>query len=320
MISTELIKWVVIFVVSLYFLLKSSDYFTKSAEKIGLFFGISPFIIGVSIVAFGTSLPELISSILAVMKNSSEIVVGNVIGSNITNIFLILGVVAIIGKKITLDYDIAHVDLPILIGSALLFGLMTWDGDFSFREAMYSIAGIIIFLWSAAGSSENKKILRKGRKDPFTSVEKIEAKTWIILVLSIGAIYLSATYTVESIIQVARIINVSTDIIAATGMALGTSLPELVVSGVAAKNGKPGVAVGNILGSNVFNTFAVMGIPALFGKIQVSKNMIYCGMPIMVIATFMFFFIAHQKRITKYEGWLLIIFYLFFLGNIITCI
>ncbi len=309
-----LIFWIFIFIISLAFLIKGSDYFTDTAEKVGLFLGIPSFIIGVSIVAFGTSLPELISSILAVLKNSSEIVVGNVIGSNITNIFLILGLTAIFGKKITLTFDIAYVDLPILVGSAFLFGLMIWDGTFSLKEALFSIAGIIVYsIYTVHNSAENNE--NKQTKHHFER-ETLPFKTWVILVISGIVIYFGAKYTVESIIRIAEMMKIGKELVAASAVALGTSLPELVVSVVAVKKGNSAIAVGNILGSNIFNTFAVMGLSAFFGTIVLPQSMIYFGMPIMVIATILFFLITQQKQITQWEGWLLIIFYLFFLGKI----
>ena len=316
-----LVFWIFIFIVSLAFLIAASHYFIDSAEKIGIFFKIPSFIIGVSIVAFGTSLPELISSIFAVIKHSSEIVVGNVIGSNITNIFLILGLTAIIGKTITLSYDIAVVDLPLLVGSALLFGLMIWDGTFSIYEALFSIAGIIIYIFYAVNNSvTNHKVPKKSRQKEKLLTQKLTAKTWLILLISLGAIYFSAKYTVDSIVRIAELLNVGKELIAASAVALGTSLPELVVSVVAIKKGESSIAVGNILGSNIFNTFAVMGIPALFGTIVLPRTMIAWGLPIMIVATALFFLVTQQKRITQWEGWLLLVFYLLFLGKIFSFI
>lgn len=312
-----LIFYIFIFILSLAFLIKSSDYFIGAAEKIGLFFGVPSFIIGVSIVAFGTSLPELISSIYAVIKHSSEIVVGNVIGSNITNIFLILGITAITCKDIALPYDIAFVDLPLLVGSAFLLGLMTWDGNFSTFEALLCIMGIVVYSVYAASNSSPKDKVKKtdGSKARITSRKKI-VKTWMTLIISGIVIFFSAKYTVESIIRIAEIINIGKELIAASAVALGTSLPELIVSVVAAKKKNVEIAIGNILGSNIFNTLAVMGISALFGKIIIPDNMVYFGMPTMLIATLLFFLITQQKRITQWEGWLLIIFYIFFIGKL----
>ena len=315
MIGLTLIWLILIFIVSLAVLIAASNAFTAAAEKIGIFLGMPSFIIGVTIVAFGTSLPELISSIFAVVKDSSEIVVGNVIGSNITNIFLVLGITAIIGKKIKLKFKIAYVDLSLLVGSALLFSLMVSDGVFGFSEAIFSIFGIIIYVLYAANASKPKI---KAKKKQLTEIEprKMEIKPGFYLLLSGVAIYFSALYTVESIVVIAEKIKIGKEIIAASAVALGTSLPELVVSIIAAVKNKPEIAIGNILGSNIFNTFAVMGIPGLIGNLALPDNMIAFGVPMMVIASVLFFLVTQQRRVTNWEGWLLLIFYTFFLGKL----
>ena len=319
MISLPLILLILIFIASLAVLIKASSALTSAAERIGIFFGIPSFIIGVTIIAFGTSLPELISSIFAVLKGSSEIVVGNVIGSNITNIFLILGLTAIIGKRITLSFDIAYVDLPLLVGSALLFGLMVSDREFGLSDAIFSVFGIIIYLFYAANNAKDEIIQKKQKYSSFKS-KKLEPKTWLTIFISGLFIYFSAFYTVESIVIIAEKLKIGKELIAASAVALGTSLPELVVSVIAAIKNKPEIAIGNILGSNIFNTFAVMGVPSLLGRLVLPETMVTFGMPTMVIATLLFFFITQQKRITQWEGWLLLVFYLFFLGKLFSLV
>jgi len=314
----DLLIWVVIFIVSLFVLIKAASYFTNSAEKIGLYFGISAFIVGVTIVSVGTSLPELVSSIIAVLKGSSEIVVGNVIGSNITNIFLILGIAAIVGKNLKITYEIIHVDLPILVGSAFLFGLTIWDGVLSLPEALLLIAGIIVyFLYIVNSQKEHKDIkIKEEMKGELRKSKKLDAKTIVIFIISAFFIYVSAKYTIESVIKISEMLSIGKEIIAASAVALGTSLPELTVSIIAAKKGKPEIAVGNVLGSNIFNTFVVMGVPALFGALIIPQNMIVFALPIMIIATLLFFFIAQEKEVTRWEGWMLLLFYVFFIGKL----
>jgi cation:H+ antiporter len=313
----DLITWIGIFVISLFVLIKSSDYFTGYAEKIGTFFRLPPFIVGVTIVAIGTSLPELVSSILAVLRNSSEIVVANVIGSNIANIFLILGIAAIMSKKIKIVYELVHVDLPLLVGSAFLFAAMIWDGVFTLPEALISILGIIIyFAYTINTEKKHKDVeIRKEMKGQL-NVKNHMFKNWAVLVVSGIFIYFGAKYTIESIIALSGILNIGKEIIAVSAVALGTSLPELAVSVVAARKGKPEIAVGNILGSNIFNTFAVMGIPALFGTLIIPSGIIAFSLPMMLMATLLFFFMTQEKVVTKWEGYLLILFYVFFIGKV----
>ena len=314
----DMLIWIVIFVASLFVLIKASDYFTDSAEKIGLFFGLPAFIVGVTIVAVGTSLPELVSSIFAVLRGSSEIVVGNVVGSNIANIFLILGIAAIVGKKLKITYELVTVDLPILVGSAFLFAMMICDGIFTLPEALLLILGIVIyFLYTINSEKEYKDAeIKKEMKKELRGKKKLEVKTIAAIIISAFFIFVGAKYTIESVIKLSEIFNLGKEIIAVSVVALGTSLPELAVSITAVRKGKPEIAVGNILGSNIFNTFVVMGVPALFGVLIIPQSILSFGLPMMLIATLLFFFITQEKEVTKWEGYILLLFYIFFIGKL----
>lgn len=309
----DLIFWLFIFVISLIVLIKASDYFTHSAEKIGLKFGLPVFIVGVTIVAAGTSLPELVSSILAVLKNSSEIVVGNVVGSNIVNIFLILGIVAITSKKLKISYELMHVDLPLLVASAFFLAVTIMDGVFTLIEGILCIIGFIIYVHytvTVERTHKDKEIIREMKT---MKGKKLKWTTWIILLLSIIFIYLGAEYTVESVIKLSEILNIGKEIIAVSAVALGTSLPELTVSISAMRKGKHEIAIGNILGSNIFNVFMVMGIPALFGTLIIPSNILTFALPLMIVGTLLYLFITWDKEITRWEGAILLIFYVFFI-------
>jgi cation:H+ antiporter len=318
----ELILWIVIFIISIFFLVKSSDYFTNSAEKIGIYLGIPSFIVGVTIVSIGTSLPELISSIFAVLNGSSEIVIGNVVGSNIANIFLIIGISAIVARKLNISFELIHVDLPMLVGSAFLLALLSWDGIFSLADAILSLGGILIYL--AYIVAIQKKIAWKKSSDKALVKEvfgkekngkKLHWQPIVILIVSAAFIFFSAKYTIQSIINISDLLNIGKELIAVTAVALGTSLPELMVSINAARKGNAEMAVGNILGSNIFNSFMVMGIPGLIGSLTIPASIISFGLPVMLLATLLYFFITQDKQITRWEGWLLILFYIFFIGK-----
>lgn len=315
---SELLIWTAIFIASLYVLIRASEFFTDSAEKIGLFFGLPAFIVGVTIVAIGTSLPELISSIFAVLEGSSEIVVGTVVGSNIANIFLVLGMAAIVSKKLKITYELLHVDVPILVISAFLFAVMIFDGIFTLPEAIFSLIGIVAyFLYVINTQKIHKDVeIKKEMKVKLREKKQLKPMTWVILLISTVFIYFGARYAIESVIKLSSIIGIGTEIIALGAVALGTSLPELTVSIVAARKGKPEIAVGNILGSNIFNTFAVMGIPAFFGVVVIPFGILSFALPMMLIATLLFFFITQNKEVTKWEGYFLLLFYVFFIGKL----
>lgn len=311
-----LTTWGLVFILSLVVLIKASEYFTDSAESLGHHFGVPSFVVGVAIVALGTSLPELASSIFAVVGKSSEIVIGNVIGSNIANIFLILGITAVVGRKFKVKYELIHVDLPMLVGSAFILSLMIMDNVFTLFESLLSLGGATIYVLHAT------RVKREAHAELGTDAQaKRESRTlgWkvpVTMLTSVLAIYLGARYTVESVINLSDVLNVGPAILAVIPVSLGTSLPELAVSITAIRQKKPEIALGNILGSNVFNAFAVMGVAGLFGTILVPRNIVSFGIPMMLVSTLLYFFITQDREVTRWEGWLLILFYVFFLGQI----
>lgn len=311
--SPDLVIWSIALFISLIVLSKSADFFTDAAEEIGIFFGIPPFIVGVTIVAIGTSLPELISSIVAVYAGSSEIVIGNVIGSNIANIFLILGVAALISGLLNIEYDLVSVDLPLFVGSAFLLGLMVFDGKYTPGEAILSIIGYVVYTFYAVSvrTDSGEESASEEEKS-----EKFPVKPFLILLGSSFFIFLGAKFTIDSVVKISEIIGIGKEIIAISAVALGTSLPELIVTINQAKKGNPEVAVGNVLGSNIFNSFVVMGVPGLTGNLVIPADILSSGLLVMLGGTVLFFFVTQDERVTKWEGLLFFLFYIWFIGNI----
>ncbi len=293
---------ILIFVVSLAALLKASDFFVEAAERIGLAIGISPFIIGVTIVAFGTSLPELATSTAAVFSGSSEIVIGNVIGSNVTNILLVLGLTAIFAKKIVMDFDIMDIEMPLLVASAFFLYFVLADNQVTLIESLLFIVALVVFLMNSFG-----------QKSEDENKPKFAIKDLGILLLAGLVVYFGATYTIFAIERIASQLGVNQDFIALTVLALGTSLPEVVVSIAAARKGKPGIAVGNVLGSNLFNTYAVVGIPSLFGNLIIPDSIGEFSLPFMMAITVLFAVVCLSKKISRWEGVMLVLFYAYFI-------
>lgn len=301
--------WIPVFFVSLLVLIFAANKFIEAAEKIGLSFNINPFIIGVTIVAIGTSLPELITSVLGVLKGAPEIVLGNVVGSNITNIALILGISAIIVRRMDIEFDIMKVEMPVLLFSALVSGIMMIDGVIDLMDAIICLLGLVLFItYTINSSSENEN--EEANTKPRTA---LPLSSLALFVVSGIAIYFSADYNVTSIIKISEYFNVSKEIISVTVVSFGTSLPEIVVSIAAAKRKKFDIAIGNIVGSNIFNTFAVLGIPALIAPLPISAEMLSLSVPIMLSLTFLLFVFLLTKKINRWQGWVLILFYAFFL-------
>jgi len=280
-------------------LLQASDFFVEAAERIGLAAGIPPFIIGVTIVALGTSLPELASSIEAVLMGDSKIVIGNVAGSNIANIGLVLGIVAVVGKQVKVKDGIMNIDIPILVSSAFLLWFVAHDQVVTVFEAIILLGALAVFLFYSLNNNEGEE----------TEKTKINGKDIGILILAGIAIKFSAEYTIKSIIELSKLLEIGSEVIAASVVALGTSLPEVFVSLAAIRKGKTDIAVGNILGSNIFNTYAVMGIPALIGPLVIPDNVIHFVLPFMMAMTILFAVMCISKKISRWEGLMLLIFY-----------
>ncbi len=314
----QILFWSVIFIVALAILIKSADYFTDAAEKIGLHYGIPPFIIGVTIIALGTSLPEIATSILAVIQGYPEIVMGNVAGSNIANILLVLAISAIIGKQLNVNKDIINIDLPILLGSVIFLFLTTLDGLFTLADAVIALVALFTYLFYNAktGRKVNAKELKELKEiKEEEKKKKLPFRYPLVLLISGVFIYFSAKYTIDAVIALSTILQIGAEIIAISAIALGTSLPELVVSGVAAKKGKADIAIGNVTGSNIFNALGVTGIPALFGTITIPREMIDFTIPALLFITILYLFVTMDKQVSKWEGITLLLLYVAFLGK-----
>ena len=280
--------------------------FVSSAEKIGVALGVSPFIIGVTIVAFGTSLPELATSVASVYAGSSQIVIGNVVGSNITNILLIIGIVAIVGGGINLDYNIMEIDMPLLLSSAFLMWFALMDGHLDYFEVGLFIIALGIFLLY---SIKKKRII-------VADGDEIKASYFLYLVLAGIIIYFSADYVIYGLKGIAEFMKIDESVISLGALALGTSLPELVVSLAAITRKNHSIAVGNVVGSNIFNTYGVLGVSSLFGSLTIPKVILQVSIPMMVGVTVLFGFVMALRKVSKWEGYMLLVLYIFFLYSL----
>ena len=324
-----LILWTVVFIVSLIVLVKGADWLIASAEKIGLSIGLSPFIVGVIIVGLGTSFPELISSLAAVFSGATEIVTSNAVGSNIANILLVVGISAIVGKKLTVTKSLINLDLPLLsIGTVLFLGVII-DKQINFGEALLLLVAYTLYLiytfvhkdeLDEIQEKEKSKILpsRQSRRKNITIKSKsirpkITFKDILLLILGIIFLTTGAKFLIDSLIKLSEILNIATGVIAISAVALGTSLPELIVSVKAASQHKSDVALGNIFGSNVFNILVVIGIPALFKTLQVDQKTFIIGIPTMALATLLFVISGISRKIYLWEGTLYLFVYALFI-------
>lgn len=340
--------WIIIFCLSIFVLVKGADWFTESSEKIGLALKISPFIIGVTIVAIGTSLPELASGIAAVVKQNTEINVANVIGSNICNILLIIGLSAVFGGTLIIKRSLIDLDLPLLFFCSVLFIFFALDKKITGPEALILILSYLIYLAYTVTQRKDKQKEEKGliyffkrawvyvsekkpvakkiqeeRKPELIEVfppeekEKLTSKTFFFLALGGAMLYFGANYTIESLVKLATILAVPAGLIAIVALAVGTSLPELAVSVRTAAQKKYEISVGNIIGSCIFNILPILGITGLIGTLHLDEPTYHLGLPFLAVATLMLVISGISKKIHLWEGAMYLVIYIVFCGMLL---
>ena len=307
----------IIFVISLGVLIVAAKFFTEAAERIGLSLKMSPFMVGVVIVAVGTSLPELISGIIATATGHSEIVIGNVLGANISNIFLILGMATIVSRRsIKLGKEYIFIDLHFMLGSAIFLILFLLDGEISRIEGACLVIGFIvyqIYLMKSDKPDEMPTLNDPETVKKMTSVRLIDG---LILLVSAVGIYVGAKYVVQSIQDIATALDVDKTLISLTVLSFGTTLPELAVTISAARRGQPEIAVGNILGSCIFNSFMVTGVSSLIRPIAMPFELAKTSVVFLIVAAVFFYLLSQDKKVSKWEGMLFLLFYVVFILKI----
>lgn len=325
------IVWIIVFIISLAVLVKSAGWLLSGAERIGLAIGLSPFIVGVTIVGLGTSLPELISSFIAVFEGVPEIVVANAVGSNIANILLVVGLSTVIGRRLVVTKNLIDLDLPLLaIGTTLMIGV-AWDREVTFLESVILLITYgVYFAYTilhrddvkteedtelAVFIKKNSAYISKVSKK-IAEIPRIALRDFGLLAAGAIGLFLGAKYLVESVINLSDMFNIGAGVIAITAIAIGTSLPELIVSVRAAVQRKSEIALGNIFGSNLFNMLVVIGLPGLFTTLPLDEKTFSIGLPVMAAATLLFVVSGISRRIHMWEGAFYLILYVFFIGKL----
>lgn len=302
----------VIFVIALGVLIWGSDLLISQSERIALKFRIPEFIIGATLIALGTSLPEMAASIAASIYGKPEIAISNVIGSNILNITLVLATVFLISSKINPDRDFFAKDSTWALVPVLVFILMIIDGVISRFDAsllLLLMGAYLVFL------------IQDAKNFPLEDIEDLDESTfsWVktILILTGGftLVIAGAHFIVESASDIAKSFGISDWIIGIIMVSLGTSLPELTVSISAAIKGKADMAIGNIIGSNMANTTVVLGAAALVNPMRLNSAAYIFDIATMLIATLILVFITANKLYTKSAGISLVIILGLFLNN-----
>jgi len=300
-------------------LIKGADYLVEGASSVGKQWGLSPLFIGLTIVAFGTSAPELFVNVVASLQGSTDIAVGNILGSNIANILLILGTSALI-FPLTVNTSTVFKEIPLSLLAVVVLGVLV--NDVFFSSALYNILSrgdglilitfFIIFLYYTAG-------MRKTQTQEMPIKQYNKHTSWLMIVGGLVALALGGKWIVDGGVFVATQLGLSEALIGLTIIAIGTSLPELATSAVAAYKQKTDIAIGNVVGSNIFNIFWVLGLSSLIRPIEFSSSLNF-DIFTVVMVTLLLLVALHvgKKQILQWwEGYVFLICYLVYIAFLV---
>ena len=297
------IMWaqVLLLIFGIVVVLKSADWLTNGAVGLATKLGISQIVIGLTIVAIGTSMPEFFVSIVSAIKGTPDLAVGNIVGSNIFNVLLIVGVAATVAP-IAIQRATVRRDIPIAIVASIMLTFMMLDDNISRIDALILFAAFIAFIWITLRNSKNDA----NEKD--ASTEKV-IPTWksvLFIIFGLVGLVLGSNIFVDNASSLAHGWGISDAVIGLTIVAGGTSLPELATSAVAARKGDSGIAIGNVLGSNVFNILMILGLTGIISPMHI-QNITCIDMAVMVISMALFWLFSFTKlRVERWEGCVLI--------------
>ncbi len=296
-----------VFAVCTAVLVKSADYFIGAIERIGLSLGLPEFFTGVLFVALGTSLPELTTGLASVWQGEADMLTGNVLGSNVANVLLGLGLVVFLsGKRIHYQKNVFSGHIPILLIATALATFAMLDGQIVRPEGCLLLGVLGSYLWFLHSETPAIKMV-DGKRE-------FDWKDFAVAGGALLGILVSSHFLITSVITLAEMLNLAKTALAATLVALGTSLPEMVVVYAALKNGNPDIAIGNVLGSNIFNIVLILGLGAVVAPLPVSELNLTVLLPFMVATTVLYWGVSQTREVTRQEGFSLTMFYVLFLA------
>ena len=275
------------FVIGLGFLIIGAEALVRGASRLAAAIGISPLVIGLTVVAFGTSSPELAVSVKSALSGQPNIALGNVIGSNIFNVLFILGVSALI-VPLVVSQQLVRLDVPLMIALSVIVLILSLDKNLSRTDGIMLVAGLVIYVWFLIYQSRRETIaVQEKYAKEFGAEKRARGNTLNNIGLVLGGLVLlvlGSRWLVESAVSFAKYLGVSELVIGLTIVAAGTSLPEVVTSVIAAIRGERDIAVGNVVGSNIFNIMGVLGFASIVAPtgIEVSAAVIRFDIPVMI--------------------------------------
>lgn len=297
-----------------------AEFLVRGASRLAVAGGISPLVVGLTVVAFGTSAPELAVTVGAAYTGEADVALGNVVGSNIANVLLILGLAAVVAP-LAVSQRLVRQEVPLVIGASVLVLLLALDGRVGRLDGLLLFAGLLVYLVYAVRQSRRERpVEQAAAQDALVDLGLADTRRrrgeWLLDVatalLGLVLLVLGADWLVDGAVAAAAALGVSELVIGLTVVAVGTSLPELATSVLASFRGEREIAVGNAVGSNLFNLLAVLGLGSVLAPagIAVPRAALTFDLPVMIavaVACLPIFFTGH--RIARGEGWLFLAYY-----------
>jgi len=282
---------IVLFVIGLSFLIIGAEALVRGASRLAAALGISPLVIGLTVVSFGTSAPELAVSVKSAVSGQAGLAVGNVVGSNIFNVLFILGLSALI-TPLVVSRQLVRFDVPLMMALSVAVLVLSLDETFGRIDGLMLVAGLVAYVWFLIHESRRESVEMREAHARNSGVEGWEGSTWVkntsLVVGGLVLLVFGSRWFVEGAVSFARYLGVSELVVGLTIVAAGTSLPEVVTSVIAAIRGERDIAVGNVVGSNIFNIMGVLGLASLVAPtgIEVSAAVIGFDIPVMIVVAF----------------------------------
>ena len=283
----EIAMTIVLFVSGLIFLIVGAEALVRGASRLAAVLGISPLVIGLTVVAFGTSSPEFAVSVKSALSSQASIAVGNVVGSNIFNVLFILGLSALI-VPLVVSQQLVRLDVPFMIALSAIVLILSLDENFSRADGIMLVVGLISYVWYLVYQSRRETVAVREEYARQFGTERYGRSGWIkntgLVLGGLVLLVLGSRWLVDSAVSFAQYLGVSELVVGLTIVAAGTSLPEVVTSVIAAIRGERDIAVGNVVGSNIFNIMGVLGFASMVAPtgIEVSTAVIGFDIPVMI--------------------------------------
>ncbi|APG26857.1 hypothetical protein A7E78_02780 [Syntrophotalea acetylenivorans] len=299
------------FLLGLAILYVGAETMVNSSSRLAASYGIRPLIIGMTVVAFGTSMPEMMVSLLASFKGSTDIAAGNIVGSNVANIGLILGFTALIAPLLV-PRSLLRREVPFMIGASLLLFVLVLDGYLGFYDGALLFALLLVFLGYCLRTA--RKMGDDAGQGSSMMASRSRPRDLFLVLIGIAGLGIGAEMMVRSAVILARAFGISELVIGISVVAIGTSLPELAASGLSALKGHADLSIGNVLGSNIFNILFVLGICPMIRPMAVDPSLLQLQLPVMLVFSIgLIPLLGHRYKICRWKGLLLLGGYLAFI-------